>query len=97
MTFLLNMGTEPNNLKLRTTSIPLLGTPPGTVFLGDYEISQEDFLFMAHYVLTNTDLVPNDKRLQFVECVKAMRIVPGWNQGNDSNCKRLESDVPPVK
>ena len=67
-----------------------------TVRLGEYEISIEDFLLMAAYVLSNTDLEPNDPRLQFVVHVKEMEIIKGYNEGRE----RLSSRAPvliPVK
>ena len=63
------------------------------VHLGRYDISLEDFLIAANYVLTNTDLIgENDPRLAFIERVKGMRIVDGFNEGG----RRLESNNPPV-
>ena len=59
----------------------------GTVFVGDYEISMQDFLHLAEYVLTNTDLTNNDPRLEFVKKVGVkLKIVPGYNPGK----QRLE-------
>jgi hypothetical protein len=53
----------------------------GTVFIGEYEVSLVDFLKAAKYVLTNTDLEPNDPRLQFVKCVQSIKKVDGNNPG----------------
>jgi hypothetical protein len=58
-----------------------------TVFLGDYEISLEDFLAAAEYVLTNTDLEPSDPRILFVKYVRSMKEVDGYNLDR----KRLEA------
>ncbi len=60
-----------------------------TVFLGDYQIHIDDFLQGALYVLTNTDLLEGDARLRFVEVVKKLQIVPGYNVERDLDCKRL--------
>lgn len=91
MSLTLNRGTKPDGLSVST----LLGTLSvgAPIMLGDYEISMEDFLIVAEYVLTNTDLVPDDQRLQFVECVKSMKEVDGYNQGG----KRLKPSVLPVR
>lgn len=43
------------------------------------EIGFRDFVAMAHYVLTNTDLEVNDPRLAFVEAVKRMGVSVGFN------------------
>lgn len=46
---------------------------------------------MAHYVLTNVNLNGDkDPRLDFVKCVKNMKISPGWN----GEGKRLDSGLP---
>lgn len=85
MSLCLNRGTKPAGLEIKTWW-------PKTVHLGDYEISIEDFLIAAKYVLTNTDLEPDDPRLQFVKCVQSMRETDGYNPSG----KRLASSVPPV-
>lgn len=89
MSLILNMGTKPYGLRVKTFGF---GSRLNTVYLGDYEISLEDFLVAAEYVLTNTDLEPNDPRLQFVERVKSMEEVDGYNPGR----KRLEVQEPTV-
>lgn len=75
MSLLLNRGTIPEVL------VKTHGTGIEEVFLGDYEISMSDFMDAAHYVLTNSDLKPNDPRRGFVERVKTMREVDGYNAG----------------
>ena len=78
MTLLLNRGTEPKNLSIKTFGLGF-GNLDNTVFLGEYKISMEDFLFAAEYVLTNTNLGPNDPRIQFVTSVMSMIKVEGYN------------------
>jgi len=85
----LNNGTTPNNLHVFT---PLAGKLVSTVMLGSYEISYSDFFLAAFYVLTNTDLQPNDHRLQFVKAVKAIEIVHGF----DKDGQRLASQEWPA-
>ena len=89
MSLFLDLGTKPADLKVKTFGFGSMGN---TVNLGDYEISLEDFLIAAEYVLTNTDLEPNDPRLQFVKCVQSMKEVDGYNPSK----KHLESSVPAV-
>lgn len=84
----LDLGTKPAGTMIKT-----FGLNPEVIFLGNLEISLKDFLYAAHYVLTNTDLVLNDQRLQFLECVKSMEIVSGYNTGG----KRLKTSVLPIK
>lgn len=91
---ILERGTKPKNLEVKTW-----GLGSDVVFFGDYEISIEDFLIAAHYVLTNTNLSKNDPRLQFVECVRSMQVTEGFpilSGGEEIKTKRLETDVPPV-
>jgi len=73
MSLSLNSGTIPAGLNVSTFGYGPIGN---TVYLGDYEISLEDFLKAALYVLTNADLEPNDPRLQFVKCVQSMKRKP---------------------
>ncbi len=47
----------------------------------DVEISLADFLSAAYYVLTNTDLEPNDPRLAFLKVVKEMAVISGYTAG----------------
>ncbi|MEK7664306.1 MAG: hypothetical protein AAB340_02645 [Patescibacteria group bacterium] len=89
MSLILSMGTQPAGLKVQTFEFGSMGN---TVHLGDYEISIEDFLVVAKYVLTNTDLDSNDPRLQFVKCVQSMKEVKGYNSGQ----KRLAASEPAV-
>lgn len=89
MSLLLNTGnTSPEWLTARTS--PMLGQ---IIELGDYEISMVDFLILAHYVLTNTDLEENDPRLQFVECIRHMSMTESRNSGEFC----LQSCLPPVQ
>jgi hypothetical protein len=82
MSLSLDRGTKPVGLRIKTYGLgPLekLGQKVDVVYLGDYEISLKDFLFAADYVLTNTDLRPNDPRLTFVEHVQSMKVVETFN------------------
>ncbi len=81
--------TKPTGLEVKTFGHGPMGN---TVYLGGYEISLKDFLAAVEYVLTNTDLKPNDPRLQFIKCVQSMKEVDGYN----ANGKRLKSFVPVV-
>ena len=93
MSLILGLGTKPAGLEVKTFGFGPMGN---TVHLGEYEISLEDFLLMTKYVLTNTDLEPNDPRLQFVKCIRSMKEVNGYTP----NRKHLESSVlavPPNK
>jgi hypothetical protein len=56
------------------------------VLLGGCEITFEDFFDAVEYVLTNTDLEPDDIRLRFLERVKGIKEVDGW----DEEGKRLD-------
>lgn len=67
MSLMLNQGTVPNDLF--TKSHPSNG---GRVLIGDYDLSMKDFVALAEYVLTNTDLQPDDPRLEFMDYVKTL-------------------------
>lgn len=91
---MLERGTKPKNLEVKTW-----GFGKDVVHFGDYEVSIEDFLIAAHYVLTNTNLTENDPRLQFIECVRSMQVVEGWpglDENEEVKTKRLETEIPPV-
>jgi len=94
MSLRLTCGTKPNGLSVKTVGVGI-----DTVFLGDYEISLKDFLFAAHYVLTNTNLEEGDPRLQFVESVRTMQVVKGYPVvvgGEGQETKRLRTEDRPV-
>ena len=80
MSLMLNTDTKPNNLYTKTYS-------PKFVTVGDYEIGINDFLCLVEYVLTNTDLVPDDPRIDFVKRMKTAKKVQGWRSGKS---ERLE-------
>lgn len=83
------LGTEPKGLEVRTRVIsPLLHI----VLVGEYQISMPDFLMMAEYVLTNSDLERDDMRRRFVKTVQSMQEVEGDNLGK----KRLQSVESPA-
>jgi hypothetical protein len=89
MSLILEMGTKPEGLEVKTYGFGLMGN---SVYLGNYEISIEDFLVTALYVLTNTDLDVNDPRIQFLKCVHSLKVVRGYNP----NRTRLEASEPAV-
>ena len=90
MTLLLERGTKPTSLGIKTFGWSI--DSDHSVYIGGYEISLEDFLFAAHYVLTNTDLLePGDPRLQFIKCVQSMKEVAGFSPGR----KRLKASENP--
>jgi hypothetical protein len=53
------------------------------------EIKMKDFLATAEYAITNSDLRKRNPRRKFIKSMKAMREVPGWNDGR----KRLQSTI----
>ncbi len=81
MSLLLNGGTKPTNLFTKAHDFTESGET--IVCVGNYEISLKDFLALADYVLRNTDLVPDDPRISFVEHVARMKPVPGWSPGRE--------------
>jgi hypothetical protein len=91
MTLALFNGTQPEGLVVNTMTFPFPGEKT-VVLLGDYEISLEDFLYTAWFVLSNTELAPKDPRLQFIKCIKRARRVDRFKPG----MKRLTSSESPV-
>ena len=77
MTLLLG-NSQPSNIPVKTHGVGILKE---VIFFGEYEIPMDDFLSAVEYVLTNTDLIANDQRLQFVERVKLIQIVKGYMEG----------------
>ncbi len=51
----------------------------------DIHIGMKDFVALVEYVLTNTDLMENDPRLELVMFCKELKQIPGFN----ANAKRL--------
>lgn len=90
MTLVLDRGTRPKGLEVKTTGAPTIG-----ILLGDYELSMEDFLLAAAYVLTNSDLEgeeEEDPRRQFVIFASSLQEQPSTNVDKT----RLFSTTPPI-
>lgn len=85
MSLSLDFGTKPSGLEIETR-----GAWGDVVCLGEYKISMADFFEAVKYVLTNTDLEPNDLRLEFVKYVRSITEVEGFN---GTHKKRLISSV----
>lgn len=75
MSLSLDLGTKPDGTVARTDFDGKL------VEVGDLEISTEDFCQLAMYVLTNTDLQPNDPRLHFMNQLAKLSVVDGHMPG----------------
>lgn len=84
MSLSLSRDTDPHDLYVKTWGM-LNGKDE--VIIGDYSISIEDFFDVVVYVLTNTDLRPDDPRRLFVETVKQMILVKGWNWKDDKRMR----------
>ncbi|MCK5466074.1 hypothetical protein KAI56_01065 [Candidatus Parcubacteria bacterium] len=63
------------------------GDKDGIINFGDHEIPIKSFLVAVEYVLENSELIENDPRLEFIECIKSMEIVDGFDSGR----KRLRA------
>ncbi len=71
MSMLLNRGTTPKDLEVKTYDADF-------VILGDYKLSLFDFLAAVEYVLENANLETGDLRLEFLEKMQNAGVVPGW-------------------
>lgn len=76
------------------TMVKTLIAPPGIVQIGPIEMPIEEFCMAAMYVLTNTDLEPVDPRLEFVEDVKRLTRIKGFNIRNNPKACRLGEKKP---
>lgn len=81
-------NTRPPKLEIKTRGLTQFGLPH-IVEIGEYTVDLMDFLTTASYVLTNTDLETGDPRLHFIDYIKSMRRVSGYNRGR----KRLKGSV----
>jgi hypothetical protein len=76
MTLILNQGTTPNNLEVKTHRADI----EADVRIGNNYVSLADFCSMVEYVLTNTDLTgPDDPRVGLVEKVRGMQTTTGYS------------------
>ena len=76
------------------TRVKTLISPPGIVQIGPIEMPIREFCMVAMYVLTNTDLEPGDPRSEFVEDVKRLAKIRGFNIHNDPKARRLGERKP---
>jgi hypothetical protein len=83
MSLLLNQGSEPNDIEVKTMW-PIIKE----VRIGEYYLSMEDFEELVLYVLTNSDLTKNDPRYKLVEKINNMKVGPGWNSYHNEDSKR---------
>ena len=58
--------------------------------LGEEYITPEDFVEFVMYVMTNTDLAPNDPRRELKERLSGLMEIPGFNRGNVRYSQALE-------
>lgn len=83
MTILLDQGTQPESLPVKSVSSGLGAQAFGGegVHIGDYLLSMEDFCAMVRYVLTNTNMEgEQDPRLQLVGDIKNAQTTDGFTE-----------------
>lgn len=61
--------------------------------IGDYDIGEEDFSVIVLYWLTNTDLLPGDKRLKLIEDIKNLKIEKGYSEGRNRLALRSKDET----
>lgn len=68
-------------ITIKTTDISesLCGIVGLRCLKGNLDIGYRDFLEMVRYVLTNTDLQPNDPRFALVVAINRIQFAPGCN------------------
>lgn len=57
----------------------MLGHSLPGVMVDGLDLSVDAVMEIAYYAMTNTDLVPNDPRLEWLERLKKLQKVEGWN------------------
>jgi hypothetical protein len=67
----------------------VISTIGGIVAIGPVEMPIEEFCVTAMYVLANTDLEPDDPRLEFVKDVKRLAKIRGFNFQHNPKAQRL--------
>jgi hypothetical protein len=93
----------PLELKKSTPPVEVetLGQGLDYIKIGDYQIDQDDFFRLVHFIMTNTNLSgPDDPRLHFVQCMRSMDIgegTPNIAMGALIKTQRLTSNIAPVK
>ena len=68
----LDLGTLPEGTEAKTDFDGKF------VDVGGIRITTEDFCQLAMYVLTNTDLQPNDSRLHFMNQLAKLNVIDGF-------------------
>lgn len=56
---------------------------------GDGCVSLRDAVEMVEYILTNTDLIEDDPRIQLRERVLRSKVAPGYNTEINPNSRRI--------
>lgn len=51
------------------------------VRIGVHDVTLQDFMLIAEYVLINTDLIENDPRIVFLKRIENVHLVDGWAEG----------------
>lgn len=81
MSLLLARGTQPEGTEVKTFSADQVMF--GKFLNPTIVMSIEDFCETVIYVMTNTELVPNDPRLKLIEEIKALKKVEGFSKGQE--------------
>lgn len=87
MSLSLDLGSKPEGTEVKAS--PYVGgvrfwSPEKTNHI---TLSLEDFAATVVYVLGNTDLTPNDPRVELMERLRRIRVIEGYN---GPGSKRLE-------
>ena len=51
------------------------------VIIGEERMTMEDFCTIAYYVMTNTDLMQDDPRMDLFRKIKRLHCIEGYNRG----------------
>jgi hypothetical protein len=70
----LELSNSPGKPEIKTFTGPVHIFYGSGDEVGQVDITMNDFMAAAYYVLTNTELEPNDPRLSFVKLMKQMKL-----------------------
>jgi len=92
MTLLLEMGTEPHGLPVKT-----FGIGKQIVYLGDYEIPFTEFFETIFELLTDPQIGNNNAYVHFITYLRSFTVVDGFTEifeGKKLKTKRLATELP---
>ena len=85
MSLTMDCGTHPKGL--------ITAARDGFVYIGEYEISNQDFCALVEYFMANTDMLPSDPRYSLLAYFGGIKLIPGFNRGRRCSGIRQSGEV----